>query len=105
MQLLKFYLSKLTNNDLRKSLHRQLPINKQTITGDNLYTCLVSGEPVKRKYFGSSSLLMAKSDDICNDANKHYLCQHTTEKCANNDDNANNETKIRKGETTKIASK
>ena len=47
---------------------------------------------------------MIKSDDIHNDANKHYLCQRTREKCANNNDNANNETKMRKNETTKIAS-
>ena len=47
---------------------------------------------------------MVKSDDIRNNANKHYLCRRVTEKCANNNDNANNETKMRKNETTKIVS-
>ena len=60
---------------------------------------------LKREYFESLYLLMIKSDDICNDTNKHYLCQHITEKCANNNANANSKINIRKGETTKVISK
>ena len=86
-------------------LHQQLPINKQVLTGDNFDTCLVPGEPVKRGYFESSSLLMVKNDDICNDANKHYLCQHATRKCANKNANENSKREICQGETTKVISK